>query len=986
MKRQILDSLNASRETSSAADARLTEILEDYLEQLEKGQIPDREQILSANPELAESLAEDLQKLDMLHRAAQGLDGVSGNRTLDSLALRPDVESTSLGDFRLIREIGRGGMGVVYEANQISLDRRVALKVLPFATLLNKHQLNRFKNEARAAATLDHPHIVSIHAIGEERGVHYYAMQLIDGPSLAQVYEAMRQTSDVDDPTKGDEQVRSQDVGVNPALDTIPIAHFAESTNTRADYRDYCRRIARLGFQAASALAHAHDNGILHRDVKPANLLLDRDGNLLVADFGLAQTQFDTELTVTGDVLGTLRYMSPEQARGNNAILDCRTDIYSLGVSLYEMLTLSPAIKGQDRADLLRGVTESEPIAPRKLQAAIPNDLEKVILKSMAKNAEGRYASMSDFAQDLQRFVDGESVRARRPSSLYRLSTWTQRHSSIVTTILAASLLLSAGLVVTWQRETKLRRVAEERSLEAEVNFDVALDVVGEIVDPTANQLKYFLDPEFGNDQIISKTITQLEMLAKRKKDRRIDRSLANLHRLHARNRYRLGLDSMKSAQAAVELALRLFAASPGDAQTARLLRDNYDMLALAESIRGRWEDACNAEAESLRYCKLGNPTAAMMAWNHGHYSVGLLQTRRIRDAGFHSQKSIESTRQSEAEKGLRARSLSVREIRLRTLIEMGEWEQADQLAVETLQILELLPKGHLHEQAFRKYWKAQAYLAIATLRNGQRSADEAIEMTQKAIQIHEEQQEARRNVIWFSRGLAECHLQQSDALAMKQDWAGCEEEIRKAIGLLESHGLDYDLDEAAKARFRLALLLHRTGHEIKARHELQAARERMSHNVNRMPSESFHLRRLLMALTVSSLPDLQDDELALELFDQFSDQDRGSRARYLAVAYSLAGNHQTAVDCIQSTTQGTHSWPTVDGIDQLIASIVLSRAGAVNEARRQLNLAKAAIERRQPARFSDSGPLIFDFFLQASTAPQTPEHSQTHQPDSPDT
>src|SRR5262249_6071443 len=226
-----------------------------------------------------------------------------------------DPESP-LGDFRLVREIGRGGMGVVYEAVQLSLGRRVALKVLPFAAALDARQLRRFKNEAQAAAHLHHPHIVPVYAVGSERGVHYYAMQFIDGQTLSAQIQELRQR-------QIDKVARWQGDKVTEGPGTLPSCHLVTLS-------EFFRTAARLGLQAAEALEHAHGVGVVHRDVKPANLLIDGPGNVWVTDFGLARLQSEPGLTMTGDLLGTLRYMSPEQALARPGGVDHRTDVYSL--------------------------------------------------------------------------------------------------------------------------------------------------------------------------------------------------------------------------------------------------------------------------------------------------------------------------------------------------------------------------------------------------------------------------------------------------------------------------------------------------------------------------------------------------------------------------------------------------------------------------------------------------------------------------------
>ena len=190
--------------------------------------------------------------------------------------------------------------------------------------------------------------------------------------------------------------------------------------------------MARLGLEAAEALEHAHQEGIIHRDIKPANLMVDAKGNLWVTDFGLARLQSDSGLTISGDLLGTLRYMSPEQALGKRVLIDGRTDIYSLGVTLYELVTLQPAFDGRDRQELLRQIAEEEPRPPRKLNGSIPRELETIVLKAMTKEPESRYATAQELADDLRRFLEHKPIRARRPSVWEHVAKWVSAHPSFV--------------------------------------------------------------------------------------------------------------------------------------------------------------------------------------------------------------------------------------------------------------------------------------------------------------------------------------------------------------------------------------------------------------------------------------------------------------------------------------------------------------------------------------------------------------------------
>jgi serine/threonine protein kinase len=324
-------------------DPRVLQAMEEYLKLLQSGWHPDRDAFLARYPHVAQALAVCLQGLDFVHAAGaelshpakSGVEAGAGGETLEP--------AESLGDFRIIRPVGKGGMGIVYEAEQISLRRRVALKVLPFAAAMDPRHLQRFHNEARAAASLEHPHITPVYFVGCERGVHFYAMKFIDGQTLAQRIEALRQEPEsvrtaVKTPPAGD---ATEDYNPSPLLPAAETVETAATTTLKTTLDGaYYRRVAEWGIQAAEALEYAHSVGIVHRDIKPANLMLDGQGHLWVTDFGLARVGTDSGLTMTGDLVGTLRYMSPEQALAKHGLIDHRTDVYSLGVTLYELLTL----------------------------------------------------------------------------------------------------------------------------------------------------------------------------------------------------------------------------------------------------------------------------------------------------------------------------------------------------------------------------------------------------------------------------------------------------------------------------------------------------------------------------------------------------------------------------------------------------------------------------------------------------------------------
>ncbi|QEH37071.1 Serine/threonine-protein kinase PrkC [Aquisphaera giovannonii] len=350
-----------------------------------------------------------------------------------------------LGDFRLVREVSRGGMGVVYEAIQESLGRRVALKVLPQAAALDDRQLRRFRVESQAAASLNHPNIVPVFATGSAEGSHYYAMRFIDGRDLARVIRSLRR----DDPDE---------------TELLPATPRPEALPLSARGPGFVREAARLAKQAAEALDHAHAADILHRDIKPSNLIVDDGGTLWVADFGLARFRGGLDLTATGEAPGTPRYMSPEQALGRRAPLDGRADIYSLGVTFYELLTLRPAFPGTDRVELLRRIAHEQPVRPSRIDATIPADLETIILKAMEKAPEHRYATAAELADDLGRFLEGRPILARRPGLAERVSRWLWRHRAMTAAAAGGLALALAGVGLAGLRYTTVLRAEVERA------------------------------------------------------------------------------------------------------------------------------------------------------------------------------------------------------------------------------------------------------------------------------------------------------------------------------------------------------------------------------------------------------------------------------------------------------------------------------------------------------------------------------------------
>ncbi len=502
-------------------------VAESFLARYRVGERPSVHDYAARHPELADQIRRLFPAMVMVEQ------DLSIDPEPDSLA-GPDAPDTSqgeprqLGDYRIVRELGHGGMGVVYEAEQVSLGRRVALKVLPGHVVGDRRALERFRREAKAAARLHHTNIVPVFEVGRDGDVTFYAMQFIEGqgldqvihelgrlhgrrggagrprptevataagrgePALGRVAESLLsgrlETNRVvsllsDTPAPATERLASDTILVHapawagpdgfarvaapaqPASAVLPGGTAVSSVESSGRRMPFFRSVAQIGRQVAQGLAHAHTRGVVHRDIKPSNLLLDTTGVVWITDFGLAKDEEDG-LTATGDILGTFRYMAPERFRGEG---DARADLYALGLTLYELLTLRPAFATSDRLELIERIKTEEPARPRSLDGRIPRDLETIVLKAIEKDPERRYATADAMAEDLRRFLADEPIRARRASAAERFWRWARRNPSIALlggVLTAVLVLATVGSMLAARRFA--RAASDDRALREE--------------------------------------------------------------------------------------------------------------------------------------------------------------------------------------------------------------------------------------------------------------------------------------------------------------------------------------------------------------------------------------------------------------------------------------------------------------------------------------------------------------------------------------
>lgn len=644
-------------------------LLEQFTSAVRRGESPDVEPWAERHPEYAEQIRE-------LFPTVVAIEGLRDETSRSGSGARIGIGVIErLGDYRIVSEIGRGGMGVVYEAEQESLGRHVAVKVLP--PLRDPKRIRRFEREARTAARLHHTNIVPIFGVGEQDGFHYYVMQVIRGVGLDVVLRALRhQEWHRDDrgaragltPEEAVRMLRTgefQGSGRSPATElsssgAVSVDESAPVAETELPVRPdpgppthvrapYWHSVAEIGRQVADALAYAHAQNVLHRDVKPGNLLLDAHGVIWVTDFGLAKAIEQDELTGSGDLVGTLQYMAPEQLHGR---YDARTDVYGLGLTLYELLTLQPAFVDGDRGGLIKKIEQGDPTPPSHIRPGIPHDLETIVLKAIQHDPRHRYQTAAELAEDLQRFLEDRPILARRATAFEQTWRWCRRNRAVASLAAVAILAVVGAAVAGWTGYVSTRaalRQAQEQQELANANLETALEAFDDmfqwiaggdrieiVVDQTGDEASYeWYAPSSVSEEdtaLLEKMLAFYDRFAEQNADsaelrlesaqahRRVGDLLLQLRRLDdAERAYQSALDSFQKLDAGTGSQRVLIAGVKNDLGRVRMEARG------AQDVRGEFEGVlAMLEGDDSRGARFERARA------HEHLGLAAFSRRRF--------------------------------------------------------------------------------------------------------------------------------------------------------------------------------------------------------------------------------------------------------------------------------------------------------------------------------------------------------------------
>lgn len=599
--------MDIGRETSSQDP--IEELVFEALERID-GEGPGALEALCAeHPELAPALRARFEAL-----ARAGLIG-AGEAARDL--------PSSFGEFEIERALGAGGMGVVYLARQPSLDRRVALKLVRPEHLYFPGARQRFQREVAAVARLSHPGVVAIHTVGEASGIPYFAMEAVEGASLAEVLTELRR--------RPPESLGGRDLYAALRACLERAGHRAPAApEARAEVfaGSWTQAVTRLALDVAQALAHAHERGVLHRDVKPANVMLTAQGRVLLLDFGLASLSGSSRLTKTGSAMGSLPYMSPEQIAGA-ADVDARSDVWSVGVTYYELLTLQRPFDGKSDADIRSAIESAHPSSPRQLHSGLPWDPATVCLTALERDRDRRYPSAAALAADLRAILELRPISARRPGLARQLRSLVRRRPALATGLAFGLVSLVAGPLVyagvergARQRIEAANRATEEANVElaralgeartqrdrAEHNFDQALEAVDTMLTKVGAERLANVPrmDEVRRELLESALAFQTSLLAQRAGDPALRLEAARAHGRVGTVQEQLGrIDEAVASQRAAVAVLEELATEQGEDELLFDLVAGYSRLGGAE-LRAADGTASRAAYERARDLLLG--------------------------------------------------------------------------------------------------------------------------------------------------------------------------------------------------------------------------------------------------------------------------------------------------------------------------------------------------------------------------------------------
>ncbi len=786
-----------AEDLSSDEEVLLVSLLDQYLIDIEEGRQVDVEQLIARHPKIAESLRRYLNGLQIIRDLAiseesqlSKLDDDSNFQatTSDCLISPSELRQTRgsrLGPYQLEAIIGRGAMGIVYRAIDLRRQHAVAVKVLAYGTSLDSNCIDRFRREAKTTAALDHPNVVPVYAVGCERHVNYYSMQLIEGESLdLRLAAAVQQQSLSERPS-------------NCGLASDILGSFSAAGPLVGPNRFH--RIAQLCAAAASALHAAHTVGVIHRDIKPSNLLLGNDGQLWVTDFGLARIQNANSLTKTGELVGTLRYMSPEQASGKGAAVDARSDVYALGTTLYELATYVPAFTSSDSIELLKEIRAAAPVAPRVREPQLPRDLETIILRAMRPHQNDRYQTAAAMAEDLLRFAAGKPIATRSITLVECLTRCARRHRNLtmaLSAICVFGLLLSLSVTSITMRAQSREIAALQRSDE---HYRQAREIVDTLGSEIAQRLLEFPEAEALRRDVLASTIKYYEQF--------IDSS-AKDHSLQydvARTRLEIArLHSFSGNYAQADAAYR---------GTAELCRSRLDphapdhkkFLPLYFQTLNGWALLANSQGEHQlaldrlerlvdQFPALGRlpiaeqgPSELTRAMTHNNLAVVLLGRQDIEASSRHLRSALDILRETNLEALPRSwQVIDLADALSNLSVMLGQSQQFEEAAAAALQSLRLRTQQHpkldaeqlgrlaiTHSNLAALYAQAnQMHSAVAAYR-------QAIELLESAVRMSPGRSEPQERLAITLNNLGM-------ALTESDDFQAAEQTFERAASLAQ--------------------------------------------------------------------------------------------------------------------------------------------------------------------------------------------------------